>query len=329
MGGPTTTQHTIGLDLRRPHLVEQLFDPAMMSRLERTGRVRLFGPMHPLEDADIIVTGWDSPRLTEDVRARTRLVVHSAGSIRAIVAKSMIIDGLRVSHAPTGMARSVAELCLYYTLALLRDLHLVDRAMSSDRSWAAAYGQGLGRTIRGTRIGIVGAGQVGRSYIELVRALGADVVVHDPYLTAGDASRWRVGRLDLDDLLVWSDVVALHAPVTDETRGLIDARRLSLIRDGRALLNTARAAVLDDIALERELVSGRIRAALDVFHHEPLPPQSPLWSLPNVILTPHIGAQTLDSRREQGRIVIEEIERYVRGQPLLHEVRAEDYDTLA
>ncbi len=154
-------------------------------------------------------------------------------------------------------------------------------------------------------------------------------MVHDPYLTAGDAARLQVRRYELDDLLAWSDVVALHAPVTDETRGLIDARRLSLIRDGRAVLNTARDAVVDHTALERELVTGRIRAALDVFHHEPLPPDSPLWSLPNVIITPHIGARTLDSRRDQGRIVVEEIERYIKGEALLHEVRGEDYDTLA
>lgn len=133
----------------------------------------------------------------------------------------------------------------------------------------------------------------------------------------------------MDDLLAWSDVVAVHAPVTDETIGLIDARRLSLLRDGCALLNTAREAVLDSEALERELSSGRIRAALDVFEHEPLPQGSLLWSLPNVILTPHIGARTLDSRRAQGRIVVEEIERYVRGEPLLYEIRLEDYDSLA
>ncbi len=135
----------IVLDLRRPHLVDELFDAVMLSRLERLGRVhRHHEPGNRHEGADILVTGWDSPPLTDQVRGRTRLVVHSAGSIRGLVPKSMITGGLRVSHAPTGMARSVAELCLYYTLALLRDLHLVDRAMSSDHDWAAAFEQPLG-----------------------------------------------------------------------------------------------------------------------------------------------------------------------------------------
>ncbi len=323
-------EYDIVLDLRRPNLANELFDADMLIRLERLGRVHRSGwPVDGRKCADIVVTGWDSPRLPEPVRGRPQLIVHSAGSIRGLIPKSMITAKLRISHAPSGMARSVAELCLYYTLALLRDLHLVDRAMSADHDWAAAFGQPLGRTVRGARIGVVGAGQVGRSYIELVRVLGAEVMAYDPYLTVDDAARLQVQQCDLDDLLARSDVVAVHAPVTDETRGLIDARRLSLIRDGRALLNTARAAVLDHHSLERELVTGRIRAALDVFHQEPLSSDSPLWSLPNVIITPHIGAQTLDSRREQGRIVVEEIERYVNGEPLRHEVRAEDYDTLA
>lgn len=319
--------HNIVLDLHRPRLAEELFDQTMLERLEQVGHLHRDGRLAP-EKADILITGWDSPPVGPPSVGR-QLVAHSGGTIRAIVGKALIGDGLRVSHASAGMAVSVAELCLYYTLAMLRELQWVDRSMHSDRDWAAAYWRPLGRTVGGSKIGVVGASRVGRSYIGQVKALGAEVVVYDPYLTAADATRMGVELRELDDLLRWSDVVAIHAPVTEDTINMIDARRLGLIRDGGALLNTARDAVIDTGALERELSSGRICAALDVYEHEPLGQGSVLWSLPNVILTPHIGARTLDSRRAQGRIVVEEVERYVAGEPLLHEIRAQDYDLLA
>jgi phosphoglycerate dehydrogenase-like enzyme len=155
------------------------------------------------------------------------------------------------------------------------------------------------------------------------------VVVYDPYLDAETADRLGVTLSDLDELLASCRVVAVHAPVTPETRQLLDRRRLSLIRTGSVLVNTARSAVVDSAALADELVNGRFSAGLDVFDDEPLPSSSPLWGLPNVILTPHIGGVTQHAQHYQGLIVVGEIERLAAGRPLEFTVSPDRYDILA
>jgi phosphoglycerate dehydrogenase-like enzyme len=133
---------------------------------------------------------------------------------------------------------------------------------------------------------------------------------------AGDEDGWR----ELNQLLAEADVISLHVPLTDETRNLLDARRLALIRDGACLVNTARGQIVDEDALVRELVSGRIEAGLDVFAHEPaVPPE--LLGLPNVVLTPHIGSATVVTRAAMTRLVVDNILAAERGEPLVTPVR--------
>jgi len=124
------------------------------------------------------------------------------------------------------------------------------------------------------------------------------------------------GYRELDELLAESDVVTLHVPRTVETVGLIDGRRLALLRDGTCLVNTARGDIVDEAALVAELVSGRIRAGLDVFAHEPnVPPE--LLGLPNVVLTPHIGSGTRQTREAMTRVVVDNLLAVERGEPPL------------
>ncbi len=120
----------------------------------------------------------------------------------------------------------------------------------------------------------------------------------------------------LDELLAESDLVTIHAPLTPETRGLIDANRLSLMRDGSCLVNTARGEIVDEPALVAELVSGRLRAGLDVFAHEPVVPPE-LLALPNVVLTPHLGSGTRQTREAMTRIAVDNILALERGEPLV------------
>ena len=159
--------------------------------------------------------------------------------------------------------------------------------------WAAGWvvGQLLGADVRGATIGIVGLGRIGRAVATRAEAFGMRVV----YTRRTRDADAPYERLELDDLLGESDVVTLHVPLTDETRGLLDARRLSLIRDGGTLVNTSRGAVVDEQALVRELVSGRIRAGLDVFANEPNVPEE-LLALDNVVLLPHVGSATHATR---------------------------------
>jgi phosphoglycerate dehydrogenase-like enzyme len=126
-----------------------------------------------------------------------------------------------------------------------------------------------------------------------------------------------------------SDIVSLHAPDIPETHHMLDRARLALIRDGGVLINTARGALVDHEALTEELVSGRLRAVLDVTEPEPLPADSPLYRLPNVFLTPHIAGSLGNELQRLGTIVVEEVERLAAGLPPLHEVRHADLARVA
>ena len=132
-----------------------------------------------------------------------------------------------------------------------------------------------------------------------------------------------VGFDSLDELMAESDVVSLHAPALDSTTHMIDAGRLALMRDGATLINTARGALVDENALVRELVSGRISAVIDVTTPEVLPADSPLYGLPNVLLTPHIAGALGNERSRLGATVVAEIERFIAGLPLSHGVAPE------
>jgi glyoxylate reductase len=174
-------------------------------------------------------------------------------------------------------------------------------------SWADGF---LAEELTGSTLGIIGLGRIGGAVAR--RAEGFDLRVlsvrsHD----GGDA---------LDELLAESDIVTIHAPLTPATRGLVDAGRLGLLRDGACVVNTARGEIVDEPALVAELVSGRIRAGLDVFVHEPHVPDA-LLSLPNVVLTPHLGSATRQAREAMTRIVVDNILAFERGEELLTPVR--------
>ncbi|MFC5261739.1 hydroxyacid dehydrogenase [Kribbella qitaiheensis] len=314
-----------------PVLETELFGSELERRLAPLARVvRPSGPPGPDERlaADVLITGWGSRPLPADPGERLKLVVHSAGTIRGLVPPGLLERGLRVSQASAGMAQAVAELAVYMTISRLRDLDRVDRVMTGRRDWAGA-GFGLGLTLAETTVGVIGASRVGRAYLKLVVAAGSEVLLHDPYLDESEAKELGARLVPLEVLLARSTVVALHAPVTAETRHMMGADELALIPDGGVLVNTARSALVDTEALLAELRTGRLSAAMDVFDSEPLPADSEWWQLPNVLLTPHLGAQTWHSRRTQGSIVVTEIRRYCAGLDLQHEVYPSTYDLMA
>ena len=149
------------------------------------------------------------------------------------------------------------------------------------------------------------------------------MLVSDPFLPAAEAREIGLEPVELDELFARSTVVSLHAPLLDETRGRIDAALLARLRDGGVLINSGRAGLVDEAALFNELRSGRIRAALDVFPVEPLPSDSPYRRLPNAVLSAHQAGHSVETHLLQGRTMVEEVLRFLRGEPLLFEVTAQ------
>lgn len=282
-----------------------------------------------LDGVSILITGWGFPRLDADRLALARnleLVAHAPSSIRTLVSGAFWDSGIPITQGGAAMSRAVAEMSLTLTLALLRRVHRMDHALRSGAGWSQAREIPRAREISGVRIGVIGASRTGRCYIDFCRVLGADVVVHDPYVSADDA---LVPLLtDLDTLVSTCDVVAIHAPATDETRGLVGPDEIAAMRDGAILVNTARSTIVDDEALYAAAATGRIDVALDVHDAEPLPIDDRWRALPNVLLTAHVGGATVESRRRAGRIVVDEIERHLAGEALQHRVTRADLERM-
>ena len=280
---------------------------------------------------DAVITGWGTPPFTADVLAaadRLRLIAHSAGSIKQLLPAPVFAQGRRVTHAAAALAPPVAETTLLLILLSLRRVHQIDRAFKQD-SWAAARAVGLGSELGGQRVGIIGAGYTGREVIRRLRALDAELWVYDPYLSEADAAALQVQKAGLKQLLCHCPIVSLQAPATAATHRMIGAEQFSWLPDGAIFINTARAHLIDEAALLAELRAGRIFAALDVFEQEPLPADSPLRQLDNLIITPHIASLTRQARRRQGLLIAGEIDRFFTGGNLRYEVSRAMLDTMA
>jgi len=284
-----------------------------------------------LQGVDAMITGWGIVPLTEEVLAgadRLRLVAHAAGSIKGFATAAVFDRGIAVSHAAARIAESVAEFTLAVVMAGLRRPQDFDRRMRAGEAWPKVTDT-LTYEVAGKRVGLLGMGYVGRCSARLFRAVGAEVWAFDPYLTPERAVELGVHKADLDDVLRSCPIISVHLPVTDETRHLLGARELALIADGAVFVNTARAWVVDQDAMVRELATGRFWAALDVFDPEPLPADHPLRAIPNVLLTPHVAGRTVDSHQGLMAAMIDEVERLAKGQPLRYPITRDMLATMA
>jgi glyoxylate reductase len=220
--------------------------------------------------------------------------------------------GVVVTNTPGVLDAATADLALALILATRRRVVAGDRLVRSG-GWTGSWADsGLAEELTGSTLGIVGLGRIGSAVARRARGFDLRVLFTRRSPVASDLGEYR----DLDELLVESDIVTIHAPLTPETDGLLDSRRLALLRDGACLVNTARGEIVDEPALVAELVSGRIHAGLDVFAHEPSVP-SELLGLPNVVLTPHVGSATRQAREGMTRLVVDNLLAVARGEPPL------------
>lgn len=285
-----------------------------------------------LDGVQAAITGWGTPSLTDDILAGApdlTLVAHTAGSIHRLVPATAIEKGLRVTHAAAIIADAVAELVIGQTLRYLRNLDQMDDGMKAGAGWMDIRQEYPGRLLGDQVVGIVGTGHVGRTVIARFRAFGSTVLASDPYLSEEKAAELGVTKVDLDDIFAKSDIVSLHAPALPDTVGIVDRRRLGLLRDGALFINMSRGALVKEDELLEELLRNRIFAILDVFAQEPLAADSPLQQLSNVYLSPHAAGQTADTYLRQGRAMVAEVERFLAGERLEYEISAAALATMA
>jgi D-3-phosphoglycerate dehydrogenase len=253
------------------------------------------------------------PEAVLDRFPRLELILQTGSHAYHLDAEAASRRGIPVTltrHAE-GVARAMPELTFLLAAACVRRLPEAV-ALLGQPQWKVP----LGRTLAGRTFGVLGLGRHGCGAARLASALGMHVVAWD---RAGEGGSATVGdlsvpRLPLDDLLGTSDVVSIHLKLTEESRGLLGAAELARMKPRSVLVNTARGAIVDEAALAAALRSGPLGAAgLDVFGEEPLPADSPLLGLPNVVLTPHVGWQVEEVFEEFADLCAQQVDDYLRG----------------
>jgi phosphoglycerate dehydrogenase-like enzyme len=308
---------------------DTFFPPEVVKRIEAIGDVawnetgRQLGPQElssRLAGVQVCFTGWGTPRFDSDVLRGAdalRLVAHTAGSVAGLVSPELYARGVRVASGNRVFAESVAESVVAYALLALRRVPHWSREVQEGRWRSEDYAnQGL----LDQTVGLVGFGAVARYLAPMLKAFRCRIRACDPKVPEATLREHGVEPAGLDELIAGSPIISLHAAKTPETRHLIDARRLRTVPDGALFINTARGSLVDEGALAAELASGRFMAVLDVYQEEPLPPDSPLRGLPNVVLMPHMAGPTVDRRRFATLAVVEDAARLLGGKPLEHEI---------
>lgn len=311
--------------LERLRAVGDLLDDAPVEDLT-TDRARRL-----LQRAEVLVGHWGCPTLTSEVlddAPGLRLFAYAAGTVKWQVTDAVWDRGIVVTSAAAANAVPVAEYTVAMVLLAGKGV-LLQRELQRDPAARVPLDHTRVGNV-GKRVGLVGASHVGRLVIERLAPYDLDLAVYDPYLTPEQADALGVELVaDLDELCAGVDILSLHAPDIEATKGMIGARQLALLPDGATFLNTARPALVDTRALEAELRSGRIAAILDVTDPEPLPVDHELLRLPNVFVTPHVAGAAGTELTRLADLAVEEVERHVAGLPPRYPVTAADLDRIA
>lgn len=306
-----------GLDKLRA-LAEVVYDPWIGQRPLRIYSAEQLAERIAAEEAEIVVVESDSVR-GPVFELGVRAIAATRGDPNNVDIDGATAAGIPVLNTPGRNADAVAEMTVALLLAATRHLLPADadvRGGNIFRDGSIPYQRFRGGEIAGLTAGLVGLGAVGRATRWRLSGLGLRVIAHDPYHPEA--------RHGLDELLAESDVVSLHAPVTDETTGMIGAEQFAAMRDSVVFLNTARAQLHDTDALVEALRAGKVAAAgLDHFVGEWLPTDHPLVGMPNVVLTPHIGGATWNTEARQAQLVADDLEALLAGATPAHIVNPE------
>lgn len=314
-------------------LREEFWGDVAQRRADELGfTVRLnpkHGPQPPdywaeaFEGVEALITTWGAPKLDETVLARNttlKIVGHAAGAVAGLVSPALYERGVRVVTANAIMAQTVAEWCLmttqigsnrfleYAGIGSIRPMRWEDRQMAT--------------SMHNTTVAIWGYGQISSRLIRLLQPLAPkEILVYSGHLQPHEAEEIGVTLVDFDALFERGDIIHLLGALTERNVGKVEASQLAKIKDDSLLINAGRAMLVDEAALLAELRKNRFRAFFDVYYKEPLPEDSPLRGLPNVVLTPHLAG-----RGTEGLYVphaLEEFDRFFRGEPLTSEVSPE------
>jgi phosphoglycerate dehydrogenase-like enzyme len=244
---------------------------------------------------------------------------YGAGAVEGFVTDEVWSRDVRIANANVANGVSVAEYTVAQIVLCLKQAWRHASAVRDARAFAPARMRVAGAY--GSTVGIVSLGAIGRMVAERLRGFDVRVIAHDPFTTPEQARALNVTLAPLDEVFARADVITCHTPWLPETEGLLGGAQFRAMKPGASFINTARGAVVNEpelIAVLRERPD--LFAVLDVTWPEPPAPDSPLYTLPNVMLTPHIAGSMNDECRRMGRAMVDELDRWQRGQPLRYQV---------
>jgi phosphoglycerate dehydrogenase-like enzyme len=248
-----------------------------------------------------------------------RVVGHAAGSVRFLLPDpptELFSRGVRLTCATVMMSRYVAELTLCLAIACLRRVSRFREEMKGTELWWGTMNPLAPDTLIEQRVGLVGLGSITWEFVRLLKPFGCELWAYSKHADPARAEAEGIKLAPLEELLANCPVVCLFAAVRPDTIGMIGREQLKLLQDGSVLINTARGILVDEAALLDELRAGRLWAGLDVTHPEPPAADSPLRTLPNVLLTPHVGGPTPSRYWDMADFVVEEFRRFFAGEPM-------------
>lgn len=294
--------------------------------LTATHRIEVLEQQQDLESVLPRVHGW----IVRSATKVTAALLEHAPQLKGICRAGAGVDnidlpaatrhGVVVMNTPGSNARAAAEHTVALLLSLVRNIPFAHAALMQG-GWGRK--DFVGVEVMGKRIGIVGMGKVGRHVSTMARGLGMEVMAVDPFLSPEAAADLGIQLCALDELLPAADFITLHTPLTDETRGLIGKQALARCKRGVRIVNCSRGGVVDEAALLAGIEAGQVAgAALDVFAQEPLPADSPLRTHPRVIVTPHLGASTLEAQEQVATASAEQLRDLLLDGTVTHAVNA-------
>ncbi len=274
----------------------------------------------PAYDALVVRSETQVTAKVLEAGERLKVVGRAGVGIDNIDLDTATRRGIVVVNAPTANTIAAAEHTLAMMLALARHIPQADERLRAG-GWDRAKFMGV--EVRDKTLGIVGLGRIGQEVARRADGFQMRVLAYDPFVSADIAERLGVTLVDLPDLLRESDFVTLHTVLNAQTRGLIGPQSIALMKDGARVINVARGGLVNERALLDALDSGKLAgAALDVFDQEPLPADHPFRSHPRIIVTPHLGASTVEAQMGVARDVAEQIVAVLAGRPAEHAVNA-------
>lgn len=283
-------------------LVSDPIDEKTMEELENYGELLKKGEE---EKADVIIvrsrTYVDKNYI--DKTKNLKLIIRAGVGLDNIDVEYCKQKGIRVENTPEASAIAVAELVFAHILSIARNTVFCTNTMKECK-WCKK--DLMGFELHGKTLGIIGLGRIGGEVAKRAEAFGMNIIACDPFVKT---SNYKL--VELSELLKQSDIITFHVPLTERTKNMIDKNEFELMKKGVVIINTSRGGIINEDELIKNLKNGKVSfAGLDVYEEEP-PKDSPLLKLDNVVLTPHIGAQTIEAKRRIGKLIIEKLKLFI------------------